>query len=137
MKNDMPIIKGIKIKARIRGKALYRGQKIGKVWDVHIPYKRGMFHNLTFDTKKGALDYIDKIIKKSSIFDLDNDGVPNLLDCKPGDPTKQDFGGGEEPSYLLDGYDIEDYYFTGTGYELRPEAKPSKSWVKEQKRKRR
>lgn len=74
---------------------------------------------------------------KGSIFDLDNDGVPNLLDCKPGDPTKQDLGGGGEPSYLLDGYDIEDYYFTGTGYELRPEAKPSKSWVKEQKRKRR
>jgi len=116
-----------------------RKKKQQHMFYVDIP-KAGEYK--PFVTKKER----DKIIrdylkgkkrKKSSIFDLDNDGVPNLLDCKPGDPTKQDIGGGEEPSYLLDGYDIEDYYFTGTGYELRPEAKPSKSWVKEQKRKRR
>lgn len=75
--------------------------------------------------------------KGPSVFDLDGDGVMNLEDCKPGDPTKHEIGSGEGQGYLLDGYDVEDYYFTGTGYELRPEAKPSKSWLKEQKRKRR
>ena len=74
---------------------------------------------------------------KRTVFDLDNDGTPNLQDCDPSNPTKQHEGGYGEHEYLLDGYDVEDYYFTGSGYELRPGAKPSKSWLKTQKKKRR
>lgn len=60
-------------------------------------------------------------------FDLDKDGVPNHKDCNPYDPKKQDFGGLEDrqPRFYR-GYNVEDWYFTGSGYELISGAKKEK-----------
>lgn len=90
------------------------------------------------DKKFRQIQHLKLLAKepKRSIFDLDNDGVSNLQDCDPSDPTKQHGGGYGEHEYLLDGYDVDDYVFTGAGYELQPGAKPSKSWLKEEKKRR-
>jgi len=59
-------------------------------------------------------------------MDLDQDGVPNHKDCNPYDPKRQEFGGGiGRKSVVYRGYNMEDYYFDGSGYHLNSGAKPA------------
>jgi len=55
-------------------------------------------------------------------MDLDRDGVPNHKDCNPYDPKRQEFGGGYNKKRVFRGYNVEDYYFDGSGYHLNPKA---------------
>ena len=64
MTHDKPIKSKITIKSGQRKKAYYRKQKIGQVWNVHVPFKGGGFQNLTFDEESDAKKYVKKIKQK-------------------------------------------------------------------------
>ena len=73
-------------------------------------------------------DFIKTGKKKKQIrfsdFDLDNDGVNNRLDCNPYDPNKTDFGGlGGKKVRTLQGYNVDDYYYSNGEYRLMRGAK--------------
>ena len=65
-------------------------------------------------------------------MDLDHDGVPNHKDCNPYDPSKQDYNPNvitpsphERKPAVFRGYNVDDYYYDGTGYHLNPGAEPA------------
>ena len=63
----------------------------------------------------------------STSIDTDGDKFPDLVDCNPSDPTKQDFGGTrstQERTY--NGYRVSDYYYANGKWHLQPYAKPVK-----------
>ena len=62
-------------------------------------------------------------------MDLDHDGVPNHKDCNPYDPKKQDYNPNvitptprERKTPVFRGYNVDDYYYDGSGYHLSPGA---------------
>lgn len=78
-------------------------------------------------------------ISDESRLDSDSDHVPDLIDCAPYDPSRQDFYkkptlnpiGGDE-KHTLHGYRLDDYYFSGSNWMLKPGAQPVKKrwWQK-------
>lgn len=66
-------------------------------------------------------------------MDLDRDGVPNNKDCNPYDPKKQDYNSNvitpsvkkRKTPVLFRGYNVDDYYYDGSGYYRRPNAQPA------------
>lgn len=99
-------------------------------------YKTAGYENITpanLKYKNAAKSWAKKA-KKNDIRDTDKDGVPNATDCDPNDPNKQDFGFARPKPQLLGGYPIDNYYFVDNKYELQPNAKQDKSWLRRQKR---
>ena len=65
-------------------------------------------------------------------MDLDHDGVPNNKDCNPYDPNKQDYNPNvivptprERKTAVWRGYNVDDYYYDGSGWHLNPGAEPA------------
>jgi len=65
-------------------------------------------------------------------MDLDGDGVPNHRDCNPYDPRKQDYNPNvivptprERKTAVWRGYNVDDYYYDGSGWHLNPGAEPA------------
>jgi len=75
-------------------------------------------------------------ISDESRIDSDMDNVPDLSDCDPYDPSRQDLFGvpighpiDEDEKRTLKGYSISDYYYSGGEWVLKPGAKPvKKGW---------
>lgn len=56
--------------------------------------------------------------------DLDKDGKIDKKDCNPYDPEKQDFARGYEGPRTYQGYNVDDYYYSGGEYHRYPGAEP-------------
>ena len=76
-------------------------------------------------------------INDESRIDSDGDTVPDLMDCDPYDPSRQDFDTptlhpiDRDEKRTLRGYNLDDYYFSNGNWVLRPDAKPvKKRWWK-------
>jgi len=99
----------------------------------------------TTDTSTICINYDSEMIfRVNQLNDTDKDGVPDGADCRPYDPAYQDFGSPTlrpnegDTKHTLNGYKLDDYYFSNGKWHVRPNAKPvfqrSRFGIKRRKR---
>jgi len=93
------------------------------------PNKKNMLNDIIKGYKTGL---ITEKKTKFSNFDMDKDGKKNKNDCNPYDPNKQDYNPNvivpaprERKTPVFRGYNVDDYYYDGSGWHLNPGAEPA------------
>jgi len=86
----------------------------------------------TTDTSAICINYKSEMIfRVNQLDDSDKDGVPDGADCRPYDPAYQDMFNTPilnpnegDTERTLNGYKLDDYYFSNGKWHVRPNATP-------------
>jgi hypothetical protein len=85
----------------------------------------------TSKTSAICIDYNDHMIfRVNQLYDSDMDGIPDGVDCDPHNPMFQDYGSPimnpnvGDTERTLNGYKLDDYYFSNGRWHVIPNAKP-------------